>query len=111
MAAERRSPARRAASTTRLLKHFGLLLTIRDSALYLGVGETRFREIRALDASFPQPRQLPGPNAEERYLVDDLEAWAASLRPVEKQRCGTLPAGDRAVGLVNRAGAERGAPC
>jgi hypothetical protein len=88
---------RQSAAVDRLSKHFGLLLTVRDSALYLGVGETRLRAIRALDETFPAPRQLPGPNAEERYLIEDLEAWARSLRPVERLRHGMPAAGEGAT--------------
>ena len=68
---------------------FGLLLTFRDTALYLGVSETRLREVRELAGEgFPSPVKLPGDNPLDLYRREDIESWVRSLRPVERQRAG-----------------------
>jgi hypothetical protein len=84
---------RRAAPVAEAPRAFGLLLTFREAALYLGVSETRLRDVRELaGAAFPAPVQLPGANPLDLYRREDVEAWVRSLRPVERQRSGVRAA-------------------
>ena len=55
-----------------------LLLTAVAAGRLIGVGPTRFYELRR-EPSFPAPVQLPGQRAEDRYRRADLKAWVASL--------------------------------
>ena len=57
-----------------------LLLTAVAAGRLLGVGPTRFYELRR-EPGFPAPVGLPGQKAAVRYRRSDLEAWVASLQP------------------------------
>jgi hypothetical protein len=86
--------SRRAAPVVEAPRAFGLLLTFRESALYLGVSETRLRAVRELLGDlFPAPVKLPGENPLDLYRREDVETWVRSLRPVERQRTGIRAGG------------------
>ena len=55
-----------------------LLLTAVAAGRFIGVGPTRFYELRRVPG-FPAPVGLPGQKAAARYRRSDLEAWVASL--------------------------------
>ena len=79
-------------------RRFGLLLTFRATAAYLGLSETRLREVRHIlddddqDVAprFPMPVRLPGTNPLELYRRTDIDEWVRILSPVERQRAGAL---------------------
>lgn len=72
---------------------FGLALTFRALALYIGVSEAKLRQIRAFsedhadETPFPRPVVFPG-TVDELYRREDAEAYVRALRPVERQRAG-----------------------
>ncbi len=82
----------RSAPVDQVVRQFGQLLTFREAAAYLGVGETRLREVREiLGDDFPPPVRLPGANPLDMYRREDLAGWVRGLRPVERQRA-SVPA-------------------
>jgi len=54
------------------------LWTIDDVAAYFRVTPRTVREWRAQEATFPQPRDLPGRSV--RWYRPDITEWAVSLR-------------------------------
>lgn len=60
------------------------LLSTRNAAAYVGLSQSRFYEVRKLDARFPKPVRLPGDHSEPLYRKADLQAWLRELPPVEE---------------------------
>lgn len=68
-------------------QHFGLLLSSKRAALYLGVSTSEFQLLRHAEG-FPAPVPVPGRGADSvtrRYRREDLRDWTRSLKAEGRQ--------------------------
>lgn len=62
-----------------------LLFNVGHAVRFLGVGDSKFRELARTDPRFPRAIPVPGSDMKV-YRREDLEAYVRSLKPVEESQ-------------------------